>query len=105
MSTKKKTFSYTFYFEGGLQSYAKYLSGDNSLLHENSFYASKEKDGILVEAAFQYTQEEEGYEESFANNIYTLEGGSHLTGFRSALTRVLNDYAKKNDFFIRRHNG
>jgi len=97
-SRTDNVFSYTFYFEGGLQSYAKYLSGDNSLLHENSFYASKEKDGIIVEAAFQYTQEEEGYEESFANNIYTLEGGSHLTGFRSALTRALNDYAKKNDF-------
>jgi len=91
-------FPHTFYFEGGLRSYTKYLSGSNLLLHENSFYASKEKDGIIVEAAFQYTQEEESYEESFANNIYTMEGGSHLTGFRSALTRVLNDYAKKNDF-------
>lgn len=91
-------FSYTFYFEGGLQSYTNYLSGANSVIHENSFYVSKEKEGIFVEAAFQYTEEEEGYEESFANNIYTLEGGSHLTGFRSALTRVFNDYARKNDF-------
>jgi DNA gyrase subunit B len=91
-------FLYTFYFESGLSSYTKYLSGNNVVLHENPFYVSRKKEGILVEAAFQYTQEEESYEESFANNIYTLEGGSHLTGFRSALTRALNDYAKKNDF-------
>ncbi len=95
---KEDLFSYTFYFEAGLQSYTRYLSSNNPTLHENPFYVSKEKEGILVEVAFQYTQEEECYEESFANNIYTLEGGSHLTGFRSALTRVLNDYARKNDF-------
>ena len=53
---------------------------------------------MVVEIAFQYTQEFEIMEESFANNIYTLEGGTHLTGFRSALTRTLNDYAKKNNF-------
>ena len=89
---------YTFYFESGLRTYTKYLAGSNALIHETPFYVSKEKEGILVEAAFQYTEEQEGYEESFANNIFTLEGGSHLTGFRSALTRVLNDYAKKNNY-------
>ncbi len=91
-------FVYTFYFEGGLKTYTKYLAGSNNLIHETPFYASKEKEGILVEVAFQYTEDQEGYEESFANNIFTLEGGSHLTGFRSALTRVLNDYAKKNNY-------
>jgi DNA gyrase subunit B len=95
---EKNKFSYTFYFDGGLKSYIKYLIGDNTPIHKNIFYVLKEKDEILVEAAFQYTQERESWEESFANNIYTEEGGSHLTGFRSALTRTLNDYAKKNGF-------
>jgi DNA gyrase subunit B len=97
-ATKKPEFRYTFYFEGGLKSYVKYLVGENTPLHQNVFYVSKEKEGVIVETAFQYTQERECWEESFANNIYTQEGGSHLTGFRSALTRVLNDYAKKNGF-------
>ncbi len=74
------------------------MSGDNEKIHENSFYISKEKDGMLIEAAFQYTRETESYEESFANNIYTVEGGAHLTGLRSALTRALNDFAKNNDY-------
>jgi len=90
--------NYSFYFEGGLVSYIRYLVGSQSPLHSNIFYCSGEKEGILVEAAFQYTQEYEGYEEGFANNIHTEEGGTHLTGFRSALTRTLNDYAKKNDY-------
>jgi len=90
--------SYTFYFEGGLSSYVKYLIGKSPARQENIFYCHGEKNNILVEAAFQYTEEYEYLEESFANNIYTGEGGTHLTGFRSALTRTLNDYAKKNDF-------
>jgi DNA gyrase subunit B len=65
--------------------------------HDNIFYAKGERDGILVEVAFRYTEEFEIYEESFANNIFTMEGGTHLTGFRSALTRTLNDYARKNN--------
>jgi len=88
--------SYNFYFEGGLASYIKYLTIGVISRQENIFYVSGEKNGILVEAAFQYTQEYECYEESFANNILTREGGTHLTGFRAALTRTLNDYAKKN---------
>jgi len=95
---KEDEFSYVFYFEGGLRSYVRFLSGENELIHENAFYVSKEKDDILIEAAFQYTRETESYEESFANNIYTAEGGAHLTGFRSALTRTINDYARKNDY-------
>ncbi|MBI2626542.1 MAG: DNA topoisomerase (ATP-hydrolyzing) subunit B [Candidatus Nealsonbacteria bacterium] len=91
--------SYVFYFEGGVKSYVKYLVAGQALTHNVIFYTSGEKDGILVEAAFQYTNEIEPYEESFANNIHTGEGGSHLTGFRAALTRSLNDYAKKNNYF------
>ncbi|OGZ27772.1 MAG: DNA gyrase subunit B [Candidatus Nealsonbacteria bacterium RIFOXYB1_FULL_40_15] len=94
---KGKEEDYSFYFEGGLGSYVKYLIGNSASRHENIFYCEGEKDGILVEAAFQYTEEFECLEESFANNINTGEGGMHLTGFRSALTRTLNDYAKKND--------
>jgi len=86
---------YTFYFEGGLASYVKYLTRGVTLRHPNIYYGSDEKEGILVEAAFQYTDEYECFEEGFANNIHTEEGGTHLTGFRTALTRTFNDYARK----------
>jgi len=92
---EKPSTSYTFYFEGGLSSYIKYLTRGVTPRHPNIFYCSGEKEGILVEATFQYTDEYEAYEESFANNINTGEGGSHLTGFKTALTRTLNDYARK----------
>ena len=92
-----------FYFEGGIVSYIKYLNRNDTPKHENIFYVSKEVEAgatkkILVEAAFQYTNDVQGAEVSFANNIHTGEGGMHLTGFRTALTRVLNDYARKNEF-------
>ncbi|MDP3093424.1 MAG: DNA topoisomerase (ATP-hydrolyzing) subunit B [bacterium] len=90
--------SYNFYFEGGVSSYVKYLVRGSSLRHPNIFYCSGEKDGVMVESAFQYTEEVEGYEEAFANNIFTQEGGTHITGFRGALTRGFNDYARKNGF-------
>ena len=90
--------SYGFYFEGGLASYVKYLIHGITPLNPNIFYCSGEKNDILVEAAFQYTEEYECNEQSFANNIFTGEGGTHLSGFRTALTRTLNDWARKNDF-------
>lgn len=89
---------YSFYFEGGLLSYVKYLTRGVTYRHPNIFYGIGEKNGILVEAALQYTEEFECYEEGFANNIWTQEGGTHLTGFRTALTRTFNDYARKNGF-------
>jgi DNA gyrase subunit B len=95
---EKEKQSYTFYFEGGLRSYIKYLTRGADLAHPNSFYTSGEKEGIIVEAAFQYVNEREPFEEGFANNIHTGEGGTHLTGMRTALTRSLNDYGKKNNF-------
>lgn len=94
---KEKT-EYTFYFEGGIVSYIKYLTRGVTTRHQNIFYASGEKNGIITEVAVQYTQEYETVEETFANNIHTSEGGTHLTGFRTALTRSLNDYARKNGF-------
>ncbi len=93
---QKPAKDYTFYFEGGIGSYVKYLTRGVTPRHLNIFYGSGERQGIAVEAAFRYTEEYECYEESFANNIYTAEGGSHLTGFRTALTRTLNDFARKN---------
>ncbi len=95
---EKEKFNYTFYFEGGLASYVDYLVGGSAPRHPNTFYCSSQKEDILVEASFRYTEEYETLEESFANNIYTGEGGTHLTGFRTALTRSLNEYARKNDF-------
>jgi DNA gyrase subunit B len=90
--------SYDFYFEGGVSSYVKYLIGGNTARHPNVFSVASTKDDIFVEAAFQYTQEMECAEESFANNIYTVEGGTHVSGFRTALTRSLNDYARREGF-------
>lgn len=90
--------SYTFYFEGGLYSFVKYLTRGKNAIHENVFYASGTKNDVQVETAFIYTDEFETYEQSFANNIVTAEGGTHLTGFRSAMTRVFNDYVRKNNF-------
>ncbi|RJQ13843.1 DNA topoisomerase (ATP-hydrolyzing) subunit B [Candidatus Parcubacteria bacterium] len=90
--------SHTFYFEGGIVSFVKYLNEDAEQLHDNVFYVNKEEEGILVEIAFQYTNDVQVKELSFANNIHTPEGGMHLTGFRTALTRTINDYASKNGY-------
>ncbi|MBI2099008.1 DNA topoisomerase (ATP-hydrolyzing) subunit B [Candidatus Uhrbacteria bacterium] len=90
--------AYAFYFEGGVASYVRHLNHNKKSKHENIFYLKKEVDGIDCEVAFQYTEE---YKESlfaFANNIYNPEGGTHVVGFRTALTRVLNSYARKNGY-------
>ncbi|MFA6365446.1 MAG: DNA topoisomerase (ATP-hydrolyzing) subunit B [Candidatus Paceibacterota bacterium] len=89
---------YGFYFEGGLVSFLTHLLGTRAPVHANLFYAHKEVDGIDVETAFAYTQDVESEELSFANNIYTPDGGTHLTGLRSALTRTLNDYARREEY-------
>lgn len=95
---EKEHQDYAFYFEGGLASYIQYLTEDLTPQHDSVFYVKGEKEGVQVEASLRYTEEFETYEESFANNIGTQEGGMHLTGFRTALTRTLNDYGKKNNF-------
>ena len=90
--------SFTFYFEGGIVSFVKFLVHGEKPIHDNIFYASKTVDNILVEAAFQYTEDIQPEELSFVNNIHTGDGGMHLTGFRAALTRTLNDYVRKNGY-------
>jgi DNA gyrase subunit B len=83
----------SFYFEGGIASFVRYINKNRTVLH-SPVYAEKQVNGTMVEAAVQYTN---GYAESmfaFANNINTVDGGTHLTGFRSALTRTLNDFAR-----------
>jgi DNA gyrase subunit B len=94
----KEPYYYGFYFEGGLRSYIQYLVGQKKLLQENPFYVHKEVSGIEVEASFAYENNSDNREMSFANNIYTPDGGMHLTGFRSALTRTLNDYARNENY-------
>ena len=89
--------SYTFYFEGGIASYVKHLNINNEVDQKNVFYVSKEKDGVGVEIALQYCRDFRTSIYSFANNIHTVEGGMHLTGFKTAVLKSLNDYAKENN--------
>mgnify|MGYP001608230323 FL=1 len=94
-----------FKFSGGIVSFVEYLNQNKNPLHHKVIYFEKEKEGVSIEAALQYN---DGYSEnifSFANNINTIEGGTHLSGFKSALTRAINQYTKnknllKNDIAI-----
>ncbi|MBI2278982.1 MAG: DNA topoisomerase (ATP-hydrolyzing) subunit B [Candidatus Brennerbacteria bacterium] len=90
--------SHGFYFEGGLQSFIHYLVEGERVIQKDPFYVHKEVEKIDVEVAFVYVDDVENEELSFANNIYTPDGGMHLTGFRTALTRTLNDYARKEGY-------
>jgi len=85
----------TFYFEGGIISFVRYLNRNRETLHP-AVYVEKEIEGIGIEAAIQYTDAYTESVYSFANTINTIDGGTHLTGLRSALTRVINDFARKN---------
>ena len=88
-----------YYYEGGIKSYVEHLNRTREVLHEEPIYIEGEKDGISVEVAFQYNDSYTGNIYSFANNIHTHEGGTHESGFKTALTRVINDYARKNGIF------
>jgi len=90
--------SHTFHFEGGLVSYVSFLNHGIEPKHRSIFYAHKEQQDIDVEIAFQYVDDLSAKEISFANNIHTVEGGTHMTGFKAAITRTLNDYARKNGY-------
>ena len=85
----------TFYFEGGITSFVRYLNRNRENLH-SVVYVEKDIDNIGIEAAIQYTDAYTESVYSFANTINTVDGGTHLTGLRSSLTRVVNDYARKN---------
>ncbi len=89
---------YGFYFEGGVLSFVKYLAQKKNRLHEDIFYVEKEQQKINVEVAFLYVDDTRVNEMSFANNIYTPDGGTHLTGFRSALTRSMNAFARSGGY-------
>ncbi len=86
-----------FCFDGGIESFVGFLNKGKEIVNKNIFYVEKEQDGMLVELAVQYHSGLSEYVQSFANNISTMEGGMHETGFRTALTRVINAYARKNN--------
>jgi DNA gyrase subunit B len=86
---------YCFYFEGGIESYVRHLNMGKEPLDDDVFYVEKQIKEAVVEIALQYTDTFTETVMAFANNVYNPEGGTHLTGFRIALTRVINDYARK----------
>lgn len=85
----------SFYFEGGIKSYVKHLNLGKEAVDEGVFYVDKTVDDTQVEIAMQYTDAYQETIKTFANNVLNPDGGTHLTGFRAALTRVVNDYARK----------
>jgi DNA gyrase subunit B len=95
LADEKSGRSYGFYFESGIQAYVRHLNHGKEAVDDELFYVDKLVNDVQVEVALQYT---DGYTETikqFANNVITPDGGTHLTGFRTALTRVINDYARK----------
>ena len=84
-----------FYFEGGIQSYVRHLNVGKDVASDNVFYVEKQVEDSIIEIAVQYNDTFVEIVKPFANNVLTAEGGTHLVGFRSALTRVINDYARK----------
>lgn len=87
---------YAFYFEGGIQSYVKHLNIGKEIVADDIFYVERPVEDCMVEVAVQYNDSYVETVKAFANNVYNPEGGTHLVGFRSAMTRVINDYARKN---------
>jgi len=93
---------HTFNYEGGIVAFVKYLNASRNTLHPDPIYFSREKDGTIVECALQYNDSYNEQIFTFVNNINTIEGGTHLTGFRSALTRVVNDFIKRKEMLKKR---
>jgi len=93
---KKK--SYSFYFDGGVISYVEHLNQGKEIKNQTPFYVEKEKEEVLTEIAMQYN---DGYKDhifAFVNNIHTIDGGTHVTGFKSALTRSFNSFSRKKGY-------
>jgi DNA gyrase subunit B len=86
-------------YEGGIKSYVEHLNRSREVIHEEPVYIEGSKDGITVEVALQYNDSYTSNIYSFANNIHTYEGGTHEAGFKTGLTRVINDYARRNGVF------
>ena len=86
-----------FHYKGGIASYVEFMNENKTVLHDKPIYIDKVVDGMQIEVAMQYTDSYSESVLSFANNINTHSGGTHLTGFRNSLTRVFNDYARKNN--------
>lgn len=87
---------YSFYFEGGIQSYVKHLNVGKEVVDDDIFYVDKTVKDVQIEISLQYTDAYTETIKTFANNVLNPDGGTHLTGFKAALTRVINDYARKN---------
>jgi DNA gyrase subunit B len=87
----------TFEYEGGIRAFVRYMNETRTTLHDDVIYYEDEQEGIHVEVAIQATDEVQSSIHAFANNINTREGGTHLTGFKTALTRTVNDYADRHD--------
>ena len=98
ISEQKTSQSNTYKFDGGIVEYVQFINRSKASLHEKPIYIFVERGGLSVEMGMQYTDSYSENIHSFANNINTIEGGTHLAGFRAALTRTINDYAKKYGF-------
>lgn len=102
---KGKEKAYGYCFDGGIVSFIKFLNQGKEVKNEMPVYVEKTANDIYVEAAMQYVESFKTHIYSYANNIYTTEGGMHLVGFKSSLTRALNNYAKKNGFIKDKDGG
>ncbi len=96
LTDEKTDKTYSFYFEGGIKSYVAHMNRSKEIVNDKIFYVEKQSGSTIVEVAIQYTDDYSENVNTFANNINTGDGGTHLTGFRTAITRCINDYARKN---------
>lgn len=101
---REKDRSETFQYEGGIRSFVEYLNRNRETLHAPPIYMYDEKEGLKAEISLQYNDSFSSNIYSFANNIHTHEGGTHESGFKSALTRVINDYARRHNFLKENDN-
>lgn len=97
LTDERSSACYGFYFEGGIKSYVDHMNRNKQKINVPIFYVEKPVENTNIEIAVQYTDGFTDNVATFANNIHTPEGGTHLTGFRTALTRTINDYARKNN--------
>ena len=95
----------TFLYKGGIKEFVQYISRNKTPLYDDIFYCEVEKENVLVEVALQYSDEYHESVYTYVNNINTEDGGTHLTGFRTALTRVINNYAKSNGLLKENEDG